>query len=116
MISINDFVPGDRVHLLERDALAPIILEATVKKVRSGYVWVSPDQTLYFTKDRTFCLRNSTDSFLTEDDQTGWGSILFRSRADAERMLLQVKEQEHSHGRKTGCFSCLKYRFTGKQQ
>ena len=78
MISINDFVPGDRVHLLERDVLAPRILEATVKKVRSGYVWVSPEQTLHFT----------------EDDQTGWGDILFKSRADAEQMLHNMKGRE----------------------
>ena len=94
MISINDFVPGDRVHLLERDVLAPRILEATVKKVRSGYVWVSPENTRYYTEDRTFCLRNSTDGFLTEEDQTGWGDILFRSRADAEQMLQNEKDRE----------------------
>ena len=113
MISINDFIPGDRVHLLERDAFAPIIREATVKKVRSGYVWVCPDQTLYFTEDRTFCLRNSTDSFLTEDDQTGWGSILFRSRADAEQMLLQEKDPGRSHRNPPGYLSHLKTRITG---
>lgn len=94
MININDFIPGDRVHLLERDAFAPRILEATVKKVRSGYVWVSPDHARYYLEDRTFCLRNSTDGFLTEEDQTGWGDILFKSRADAEQMLHNMKGRE----------------------
>lgn len=92
MISVNDFAPGDQVHLLsERKSskTAPAIYDATVRRIRNGYVWISVDESGAYQTERTFCRRKSTDSFLTEDDQFGWGDRLFRSQEDAEKILQQ---------------------------
>lgn len=95
MVSVNDFAPGDRVHLLsERNGFRsePLLRDGTVKRVRNGYVWVSTDQAGCSRPEKAFCKRGSADSFLTEEDQIGWGDMLFRHRADAEAILLLRKQ------------------------
>ena len=95
MISVNDFKPGDRVHLVsERSCFRsePVLRDATVKRVRNGYVWVSPDQAGCTCSERTFCKRGSADSFLTEEDQIGWGDLLYRHREEAESVLMLQRQ------------------------